>query len=536
MSPAEMSGFHVSDLTVTTDTRTLVSPLSCSIAPGEMVAIIGESGSGKTMTARALTGLLPRGVSASGTAVIGGHQYDLAATSGQVWREVRGRRAALLLQDPFTSLSPVIRCGRQIEYTISARAKALGQTLTGQQKRSEVLERLEEVQLPARVVTMYPSELSGGMRQRLAIAAALAASPRLLIADEPTTALDASTQGEVLDLLKSLQVRHQMSLLLISHDLGIVSGRADRVIVMREGDVVEEGPTSTLLRSPDHPYTQALIDANPSIDSLTPVTPQSSPSPLLVATDLSKSFGAQTALDNVSLELGAGEILAIVGESGSGKSTLARCITGLDIPDTGTVVLDDTALPPGRKGRLPGQMQIVFQDPYSTLNPSFTIRQTLDEARKYGGGEDVSVEELLARVDLDVSLLSRRPSQLSGGQRQRVAIARAIAPQPQVLICDESVSALDVSVQAQILDLLERLRQELGIGILFITHDLGVVARIASRVIVLHGGKIVEEGHTRELLGSPHHDYTKILVSAARHDSIQSPHTPPNNNHPGAIE
>jgi peptide/nickel transport system ATP-binding protein len=520
------AGFSVTDLTVTTDTHTLVSGLSCTITPGEMVAIIGESGSGKTMTARALTGLLPRGVKASGTAVIDDYSYDLADSPESVWREVRGRRAALLLQDPFTSLSPVIRSGRQIEFTITARAKALGETMTQRDIADEVHSRLDEVNLPARVAAMYPSELSGGMRQRVAIAAALAASPRLLIADEPTTALDASTQGEVLDLLKSLQIQHQMSLLLISHDLGIVSGRADTVMVMRHGEVVEEGPTSRIIASPSHPYTRALIDANPSIDSIQPPAAVVTDPPLLVASNVSKSFGSQQVLHQVSLEVRAGEILAIVGESGSGKSTLARAIAGLDVPDTGTVSLAGATLPAGRKGRHPSQMQIVFQDPYQTLNPSFTIRQTLEEARRAGGNRAPSVDELLARVELDLSLDSKRPSQLSGGQRQRVAIARALAPEPQVLMCDESVSALDVSVQAHILDLLERLREELGLGMLFITHDLGVVARIASRVIVLQKGTIVEEGPTNQILGHPTHDYTRMLVSAARHDSITSPAKP----------
>ena len=526
MTEMSRGGVRVTDLTVTTETQTLVSGLTCTIPAGEMVAIIGESGSGKTMTARALTGLLPRGVTASGTTVIDDYSYELADTSEGVWREVRGRRAALLLQDPFTSLSPVIRCGRQIELTVAARASAQGETLTRRQAKDEVLRRLDEVNLPARVASMYPSELSGGMRQRVAIAAALAASPRLLVADEPTTALDASTQGEVLDLLKSLQTQHQMSLLLISHDLGIVSGRADTILVMRQGEVVDEGPPATLLAAPSHPYTRALIDANPSIDSVQPPAAVATRQPLLVASNVSKSFGSHQVLHEVSLELHKGEILAIVGESGSGKSTLARAIAGLDVPDSGTVALEGATLPPGRKGRRPSQMQIVFQDPYQTLNPSFTIRQTLEEARRAGGNSAPSVDRLLARVELDPSLGSRRPSQLSGGQRQRVAIARALAPEPQVLICDESVSALDVSVQAQILDLLENLREELDLGMLFITHDLGVVARIASRVVVIQKGKIVEQGPTSQILGHPTHPYTQVLVAAAKHDSVTTAFQP----------
>jgi peptide/nickel transport system ATP-binding protein len=337
------------------------------------------------------------------------------------------------------------------------------------------------------------------MRQRVAIAAALAAEPRLLIADEPTTALDASTQGEVLDLLRGLQATHRMGLILISHDLGVIEGRADRVLVMRNGEVVERGETAQVLRSPQHPYTRALIEANPSVGDAVPASATGRP-PVLVAEGLSKSFAAAAALTDASVDVAAGEVLAIVGESGSGKSTLARLIAGLEIPDAGRVILDGRQLPAGRRGRRPQEIQIVFQDPYSTLNPSFTIRQSLEEALRAGGSREHTVTELLDLVELDPALAERRPSQLSGGQRQRVAIARALAPNPQVLICDESVSALDVSVQAQILDLLARLRDELGLAMLFITHDLGVVARIADRVVVLRRGEIVERGETTRIL------------------------------------
>ncbi|QBE50207.1 ABC transporter ATP-binding protein [Leucobacter triazinivorans] len=485
-----------------------------------MLAIIGESGSGKSMTARAITGLLPRGVQAAGAAEIDGYGYDLSTTADRVWAQVRGRRAVLLLQDPFTSLSPVLRCGRQIALTIEARLRAAGETPGRGTLRAEVERRLAEVQLPVRVADQYPSELSGGMRQRVAIAAALAAEPRLLIADEPTTALDASTQGEVLDLLRGLQATHSMGLILISHDLGVIEGRADRVLVMRHGEVVERGDTARVLRSPRHPYTRALIDANPSVGDAVPGAAAGGP-PLLIAEGLSKSFGDTSALADASVEVAAGQVLAIVGESGSGKSTLARAIAGLEVPDSGSVTLDGRVLPAGRRGRRPQEIQIVFQDPYSTLNPSFTIRQSLDEAIRAGGARDRTVAELLELVELDPALAERRPSQLSGGQRQRVAIARALAPGPQLLICDESVSALDVSVQAQILDLLARLRDELGLAMLFITHDLGVVARIADRVVVLRRGEIVERGETMRILREPAHEYTRLLVSAAEQDSLR---------------
>ncbi|MBC9927979.1 MULTISPECIES: ABC transporter ATP-binding protein [unclassified Leucobacter] len=522
LSPTPL-GVVVHGLTVSAAAGALVEPLDLVIPPGRTLAIIGESGSGKSMTARAITGLLPRGVTAAGTAVIDGESTDLAEQDPAVWSRVRGRRAVLLLQDPFTSLSPVIRCGRQIGATIVARHRATGEPpLSRGEVDAEIARRLDEVRLPASVARRFPSELSGGMRQRVAIAAALAAEPRLLIADEPTTALDASTQGGVLDLLRELQQKHEMSVLLISHDLGIIGGRADEVLVMRKGQIVEQGTVERVLGAPSHPYTRALIEANPSLDDASP--PLAHPgAALLSATGMTKRFGRATALHDASVDVRAGEIVAIVGESGSGKSTLARCIAGLEHPDAGSVTLDGLTLPPGRRGRTPQQMQIVFQDPYSTLNPVFTVGQALTEALAASGRSADEVPELLRLVDLDPSFAARRPSQLSGGQRQRVAIARALAPQPRVLICDESVSALDVSVQAQVLELLARLRDELGLAMLFITHDLAVVARIANRMVVLRGGEIVERGTAEQVMREPAHPYTRMLVEAAREDSVHRP-------------
>ena len=519
MITAADRGVQVSGLQVSSAAGVIVPSLDLTLEAGRTLAIIGESGSGKSMTARAITGLLPRGVRATGEGRIDGHAYNLSSSSPSTWSQVRGRRAVLLLQDPFTSLSFVLRCGEQIAHGVQARLAAAGTRASRQRVAEEVERRLDEVRLPAHVARRYPSELSGGMRQRVAIAAALAAEPRLLIADEPTTALDASTQGEVLDLLRELQSAHHMSMILISHDLGIVEGRADHILVMRHGEVVERGEIGAVLTRPQHAYTRALIAANPSVaDVAQPAATRGAP--LLVAQDLTKSFGDVRALSEASVEVATGEVLGVVGESGSGKSTLARVISGLEIPDAGTVSLDGRTLPPGRRSRRPSEIQIVFQDPYSTLNPSFTVAQTLREALTSSGERDRTPTDLLRLVDLDPELASRRPSQLSGGQRQRVAIARALAPNPQVLICDESVSALDVSVQAQILDLLTRLRDDLGLAMLFITHDLGVVARIANRVVVLRDGLIVERGETEQVLRSPRHDYTRMLVAAAERDSI----------------
>ena len=517
---AGATGFSVSGLTVQGPDGAIVHPLDLAVPPGTMTAIIGESGSGKSMTARAITGLLPRGVTAQGKAVIDEVAYDLSDRSEGAWARIRGRRAVLLLQDPFTSLSPLYRCGEQIQWTLRASRAASRGEGPGGGLRDEVVRRLDEVHLPARVASQYPFELSGGMRQRVAIAAALAAAPRLLIADEPTTALDASTQGEVLDLLRELQLSHRMSLVLISHDLGVVGGRADDVIVMRHGEVVERGTTERVLTAPEHAYTRALIDANPALAD--PVAPLAdAPRPVLSASGVSKRFGANLALRAASVDVSAGEVVAVVGESGSGKSTLARCIAGLERPDEGTVELDGAPLPAGRRGRTPGQIQIVFQDPYSTLNPAFTVGSALAEALRAGGRATTHVDELLALVGLDPALRDRRPAQLSGGQRQRVAIARALAPEPKVLICDESVSALDVSVQAQILALLDDLRARLDLAILFITHDLGVVARIANRVVVLWDGAVVERGTTQHVLTAPDHEYTKMLLAAAQRDSMK---------------
>lgn len=522
-APAGISapaGVSVRDLRVRVADMTLVESMDFAVAPGEMLAIIGESGSGKSMTARAITGLLPRGVAATGQVSIDGFRYDLAEEPERAWRQVRGHRAVLLLQDPFTSLSPVLRCGDQIAATIEARLAHDGIRGDQRQIRAEVARRLDEVHLRAQVARQYPSELSGGMRQRVAIAAALAAEPRLFIADEPTTALDASTQGEVLDLLRELQLAHHMCMILISHDLGIVSGRADSLLVMRHGAIVERGDTATVLTQPSHEYTRMLIDANPTVfDPIPPLA--GAPEPLLVAQNLRKSFGPHTALDDVTISVSAGEVLAIVGESGSGKSTCARCIAGLERPDDGEITLGGRTLPSGRRGRRPQEIQVVFQDPYSTLNPAYTIGRTLTEALRAGGGPArTTVAELLRLVELDPELARRRPAQLSGGQRQRVAIARALAPNPQVLICDESVSALDVSVQAQILDLLRRLRDELDLAMVFITHDLGVVASIANRIVVLRDGVIVEQGATEQVLRHPSDPYTRMLVAAAERDSV----------------
>jgi peptide/nickel transport system ATP-binding protein len=603
---------EVAGLTVRSATEELVRSVSFSIPEGGSTAIIGESGSGKSLTARALLGLLPRGVSAVGTIRIGDDVLDASAPDNS-WKHLRGRRISLLLQDPFTSLSPVHRVHDQIAASVQSGSSRL---LSGKkQRRAFVDERLDEVLLPRRVASQFPHELSGGMRQRVALASALAASPDLLIADEPTTALDASTQSEILDLIGSLRSGRQMSLLLISHDLTLVRGHADEVIVMYAGAVLESGPAVRVLGDPAHPYTSGLKHAAPSIshraDRLPEVPwvepslrrlpsgygfgdryptpeaaraaqlpnlitiepgwllagyssidePAAGPSALagvlqslqvrrasgtgvtarradavasaesttragsLLSVDgLGKSFGQYRALDHVTISVDAGESVGIVGESGSGKSTLARCIIGLESADTGTINFAGRAL----KGAIrdPRSMQIVFQDPYSALNPALTIGHTLREAIVIGGRDPGIAAELLDRVGLPEDYLRRYPRHLSGGQRQRVAIARALAPMPSLLICDESVSALDVSVQAQILNLLGDLRRDLGLSLLFISHDLAVINQISDRVYVLTEGRVVESGPTHRVLSAPEHSYTRSLLDAAGHGNLTQPSAP----------
>ncbi|MGI8333852.1 dipeptide ABC transporter ATP-binding protein [Actinomadura scrupuli] len=553
------------DLRVTGPSGVIVAGLDLTVRHGETVAIVGESGSGKSMTVKALSGLLPPGVRADGLIELDGDRLDPDGAASS-WRRVRGSRIALLLQDPFTSLSPVHRCGDQIGWAVADRRR----------RAERVAGLLAEVGLPAEAARKYPSELSGGMRQRVAIAAGLAADPDLLIADEPTTALDVTTQHEVLELIADLQLRRRMGLILITHDLRLVRSRADQIMVMYAGRLVEEGPAADVLGAPAHPYTARLAACDPPLlhrlavlptipgsmpqpnelgagcafaarcdladdacrtiePTLTEVAPghrgaclrperaavpppaapadeKSAPEPAqaaLTVRGLSKRFrGASTpALDGIDLHVGRGEAVAVVGESGSGKTTLARCVVGLERADSG--VIDFPGAAPG-----PRRIQIVFQDPYSALNPGLTVGTSLAEALAAAGRPKSEVGELLTLVGLPETYARRRPRALAGGERQRVAIARALAPRAEVLICDESVSALDVSVQAGVLNLLSSLRRELGLTLLFITHDLAIARQVADRVYVMHKGKVVETGAARSVLSAPEHPYTQRLLAS----------------------
>ncbi|HEX6931509.1 MAG TPA: ABC transporter ATP-binding protein [Streptosporangiaceae bacterium] len=572
-----MTALTVTDLHVRGPHGPIVAGLNLAVEAGETHAIVGESGSGKSVSAKALTGLLPPGLTASGTFTIGGVPVRLDGADG-AWRQVRGSRITLLPQDPFTSLSPRHRCGNQIGDAL--------RHLTRTERAAAVLASLEEVGLPSRVARQYPFQLSGGMRQRVAIAAALITGPDILIADEATSALDVTTQRDVLDLLSRLQQDRQMGLILITHDLGVARGRADEITVMYAGRTAEHGPATAVVTSPAHPYTGRLLDCDPPLDAKlerlptiqgsvprlaavgasctfasrcdlvteecrTRVPPlaevgagheaaclrvadflrqsgsqrtriqasaaaaESAPNcAILSVRELAKSFGSNVALGGIDLDVAAGESVAVVGESGSGKTTLARIIVGLETADAGSITV---ASPPGSHDSIPRPPQIVFQDPYSALNPSLTVGTSLRDALRAGGRDrsDAQVAALLEMVGLPAAYARRRPRALSGGERQRVAIARALAPRPHLLVCDEAVSSLDVSVQAQILNLIADLRTQLRLAVLFISHDLAVVRQAAERVYVLHKGRFVENGYTSDVLARPAHDYTKLLMASA---------------------
>ena len=625
--------------------HSIVTGIDLSVAPGETVGVVGESGSGKSMTARALIGLLPAGVTAQGEITYGGR--NLLDLPERALGQLRGREIGLVPQDPFTMLNPLLRCGRHID---EALRDENGRSLRKAARRAEAVRRLAEVGIhDPSVADRYPFELSGGMRQRVGIAAALARDPRILIADEPSTALDVTTQKEILALLRSLQQSRGMGLILITHDLRVAFAMCDRIEVLYAGSVLEAAPAAALEREPLHPYTLGLLLSEPPGDRRLPelvaipgavadpdevsevcafsprcawVTPlcqaakpplrevtggrktacvriegigeqmretrvaasrsvhvdlhqqgrnavvtrgrqaacveiegigeqtaaasrsvhvdarHEAPTALVSVRDLTKIFESGrggrarsvAALGGVSVELGRGESVGLVGESGSGKTTLARCLLGLETATSGRILIDGidatdyAALERRDRTRLRQSIQMIFQDPYSTLNPVRTVGATLKEALTMGpeGGADLDTRlgTLLDRVGLPEGYASRKPVALSGGERQRVAIARALAVQPKVLVCDEPASALDASVQAQILNLLKSLREELGIGYFFITHDLAVVRQLVERVYVMHSGAVVESGPVDVVLDQPRDPYTiQLLASVPTSDS-----------------
>ncbi len=580
--------------------RTLLSGIDLTIGNGETIGVVGESGSGKSMMAKAIMRLLPPGVTATGTITHSDHR-NLLGISERHMSRLRGTRIALMYQDPFTMLNPLLRCGDHIVEGLRAAPK--GQRPAKSAARAEAIRRLAEVGInDPDVAARYPFQLSGGMRQRVALAAALARDPELLIADEPSTALDVTTQAEMLALLKSVQQRRGMGLVLITHDLRVAFSVCDRIYVLYAGSVIETGPAADVEREPLHPYSLGLLLSEPSADRrlddlvaidgsvprpgdvdqqcpfaarcqwraatctaaqppLVPVGPKRSSacvrlgeitpamraartrptattaapveasaapgSALVRIADLRKSFGGiggrrVHALAGVSLSIDTDESVGLVGESGSGKTTLGRCLVGLETATSGEITVgeldasDYGKLSNRDRSALRRTVQIVFQDPYSSLDPRQTIGSALGETLRVNdidGGRH-RVEELLDIVGLPASHARRLPAALSGGERQRVAIARALAVDPKIIVCDEPVSALDVSVQAQVLKLFRQLRDSQQLSYLFITHDLAVVRQVADRVYVLYQGEIVESGAVDQVLDRPEHPYTRRLIDS----------------------
>ncbi|MGW4328474.1 dipeptide ABC transporter ATP-binding protein [Nocardia sp. NPDC004573] len=554
MSDADRPLLEITDLNVgfTADGRPVpaVRDVSLSVYPGQTVAIVGESGSGKSTTAHAVIDLLPgTGRITSGSIRFDGRELTTASKREIV--AVRGSGIGLVPQDPMSNLNPVWKIGFQIRETLEANGIAKGSAAA-----RRAVELLEEAGMPdaERRVNQYPHEFSGGMRQRALIAIGLSCRPKLLIADEPTSALDVTVQRQILDHLERLTAELGTAVLLITHDLGLAAERAEHLVVMYRGRVVESGPALQILRDPQHLYTKRLVGSAPSLAARrrsarraeiraqavqvaeevaaadTELT--AAPDEVLVAERLTKAFRIRerapwksaefVAVDDVSFRLRRGSTTAIVGESGSGKTTVAQMVLGLLAPSSGTVTFDGkdvTTLERKSAFAFRRRVQPIFQDPYGSLDPMYTIYRTIEEplrTHRIGtpGEREATVRELLDKVALPAGVLRRYPNELSGGQRQRVAVARALALRPEVVVCDEAVSALDVLVQAQILRLLNDLQAELGLAYLFITHDLAVVRQIADDVLVMQRGKVVEAATTDEVFDRPRQEYTRKLLDA----------------------
>jgi peptide/nickel transport system ATP-binding protein len=503
-----------------------VHQVSLSILPGQTLCVVGESGSGKSVMATTVMGLLAKELRPSGGEVVLQGESLLGASATRL-RALRGRSMGMVFQEPMTALNPVMTCGDQVDELLSTHTD-----WPKDQRRAEILRIFERVRLPdpERMLRSYPHQLSGGQRQRIVIAMAVVLKPALIICDEPTTALDVTTQKEILRLIADLQREQGSAVLFITHDMGVVAEIADEVLVMNQGEMVEGGPCEQVLRRPKAEYTRQLLAAVPGMTP--PVAkPAFSGPALLSGQGVGKTYSsrdwmgrnrATAALQNAHVAVHAGETVGIVGESGSGKSTFARCLIRLIDPTEGRILwgTDEVAtLPESRLRPLRNRVQVVFQDPNRSLNPRRTVGQSMVEGAMNFGQSRAEAEalaaELMKQVRLPVEALQRYPSQFSGGQRQRLAIARALACRPQVLVADEAVSALDVSVQAQILNLLREIQGRLGLGVLFIAHDLRVAAQLCDRVIVMHQGHIVEEGPTAELYANPQQDYTRRLLQAA---------------------
>jgi peptide/nickel transport system ATP-binding protein len=547
-------------------TTNAVKNISLEVNRGEILAIVGESGSGKSVTSLSILQLLPKPPAKYTTGKIlfrdNDTQLELIGANSKQIREIRGSKIAMIFQEPMSSLNPVISCGKQVMEALLTHEK-----ISSSEAKRETIEWFEKVKLPLpeKIFNRYPHELSGGQKQRVMIAMAMCCRPSLLICDEPTTALDVTVQKTILQLIKELQQQENMGVIFISHDLGVVAGIADRVAIMYKGEIVEQNTAQNIFNHPQNPYTKALIacrpamhtknerlptvgdfldieggNQKPEIASKNPqyenpnVVKELSPPFLIRVENLAVQFPGKTSLlgkpkdfftavDNVSFEIFKGETLGLVGESGCGKTTLGRALLRLIQPASGKIIYKDSDITKLTKDQLKGlrkDVQLIFQDPYSSLNPRLTIGDAIAEPMKIAGIEKnyrerkMKVADLLQQVSLSSNMMNRYPHEFSGGQRQRIVIARALSLNPGFIVCDESVSALDVSVQAQVLNLLNELKRELGLTMLFISHDLSVVHYMCDRIMVMNNGKIIEAAGADEVYYHPQSQYTKQLIEA----------------------
>lgn len=540
MAQALSTVLNVQNLSIAVNDSPLINDISFSIKPGEIFALVGESGSGKSLTSLAIMRLLPEALQVTG-GKISLHQTELFTLPEYQMQKIRGKQVAMIFQEPMTSLNPVMKVGEQVAEVLRVHLK-----MRGKLARQKVVSLFEEVGIPEanERYDWYPHQLSGGQMQRVMIAMALACEPDLLIADEPTTALDVTIQAQVLELLKSIRDKRGLSILFITHDMGVVNEMADRVAVMKQGVIVEQADKDHFFTNPQHPYTQQLLaDAIPK-QSFKPTIDTNT---LLQVNDLKVHFpikkglfqrtvGQVKAVDGVTLTIKKGQTLALVGESGSGKSTIGQAILKLVHSTSGSVnfttpgenesdiesLVDFTALTEKQMKPFRKKVQVIFQDPFSALNPRMTISEIIREGMdslQVGSRDkkvqDARIEELLEQVGLLVEHKYRYPHEFSGGQRQRIGIARALAVEPELIICDEPTSALDVTVRAQVLNLLEELQQKYQLSFLFITHDLSIIPAIAHEVAVMKEGRIVEQGRVEQVMCFPKHEYTQALLNSA---------------------
>ena len=534
----------------------IIHNISYHLNANEILGIVGESGSGKSVSSLAILGLLPKKISKITSGSIVFENEDLTQLSTKAFQKIRGQKIAMIFQEPMSSLNPSMTCGTQVEEILFQHTN-----LSKKEVKDETLKLFNKVKLPEpkRVYSTYPHEISGGQKQRVMIAMAIACKPQILIADEPTTALDVTVQNDIIELLKELQTETKMSVIFITHDLALISQIADRVLVMYKGNIVEQNTVEAIFRTPEHNYTKALINSRPSLETRLKRLPTIddvmndtveadiitsemrviqhekiySKVPLLEVINLEKEYISKSglfskaenfkAVDNVSFKLYEGETLGLVGESGCGKSTLGNAILLLNRPTAGTVLFkgrDITTLPSRDVKALRKDIQIIFQDPYSSLNPRLTVGQSIMEPMEvhklHANAKERQEKaiEILERVGLEASHFNRYPHEFSGGQRQRIGIARTVALQPKLIVCDESVSALDISVQAQVLNLLNELKENFGFTYIFISHDLAVVKYMSDQLLVMNKGKVEELDDADVIYNAPKREYTKKLIDA----------------------